>query len=160
MCLVTCIWDLITMFFRLVGGVGGKLLVWDVRFQSISWRMPLQMQCMPLILPHQYLKSYQKQSRMWAAEFYMKAASLLKCLISLSILQLPAQQLMFQQLLQLQQQQQQLLRVQTPVLSSPGHYSLHFTAHFSFFFLCGAVSFESSGVQDFCMCVNLRLDLP
>lgn len=81
MCFVTCIWDLITIFFSLVGSVGGELLVLGCEISKHFVKDALQMQWMPLILSHQYPKSYQKQSRMWAAEFYVNAASLLKRLI-------------------------------------------------------------------------------
>ncbi len=123
--------------------------------------MPLQSQCMLQILriswlaQDQYLNSYLEkrvrtaQSRLpWILPHFF-----VKFPISLPILQLPAQHLVFQQLLQLQQQQQQLLRLQRPVLSSPalspGHSSLHFYFEVLLFFcvfaLCKAMAFQSNG---------------
>ncbi|XP_051237422.1 forkhead box protein P2-like [Dicentrarchus labrax] len=66
-----------------------------------------------LILQQQHLKEvYKKQQQ----QIHLQ---LLQQQPSKKVKELPAQQLVFQQLLQLQQQQQQLLRVQRPVLSSP-----------------------------------------
>ncbi|XP_030280958.1 forkhead box protein P2-like [Sparus aurata] len=66
-----------------------------------------------LMLQQQHLKEFYKKQQQ---QIHLQ---LLQQQPSKKVKELPAQQLMFQQLLQLQQQQQ-LLRVQTPVLSSPG----------------------------------------
>ncbi|XP_049430278.1 forkhead box protein P2-like [Epinephelus fuscoguttatus] len=66
-----------------------------------------------LLLQQQHLKEFYKKQQQ---QIHLQ---LLQQKPSKKVKELPAQQLVFQQLLQLQQQQQQLLRVQRPVLSSP-----------------------------------------
>ncbi|GLD58999.1 forkhead box protein P1-like protein [Lates japonicus] len=66
-----------------------------------------------LLLQQQHLKEFYKTQQQ---QIHLQ---LLQQQPSKKVKELPAQQLVFQQLLQLHQQQQQLLRVQRPVLSSP-----------------------------------------
>ncbi|CAJ1056233.1 forkhead box protein P2-like [Xyrichtys novacula] len=93
----------------------------------LAMMAPQQMQ--QLLSPNQLQALIQQKQQAFVLqqhlkEFYKKQQQqihlqLLQHQPSKKIRELPAQQLVFQQLLQLQQQQQQLLRAQRPALSSP-----------------------------------------